>query len=318
MRYYRAKYLLFLLIMVFSFMCFGSKKAAAAQIRVGVLPILDLLPVYVGIENGYFDRNHLKVEIIPCASAAERDQLIVAKSLDVVVNDLLSIALLNREKINVIAVRYAMLPNEKSFQFAIVGSKKFQITRPQDLKNFPIGISPMTIAHYVTEKLLMKEGLMKEDIKTVAIPRIPDRLSSLIRGDVVAACLPEPFASMALSQGMQIIADDRKYPYLSGSLYSVTKAFAEKDPEILSRFFFAIEKAIWDINKEKGRYERLAAEKKLIPPDIVGRYVIPDFPRAEIPDEKIWQDVVSWLIEKEILKGPVSYKESISAKFIER
>lgn len=318
MGFYMAKNFMFFLIIVFSLICFRNTGATEAKVRVGVLPILDVLPIYVGIENGYFDKYQLKVEIIPCASAAERDQLIVAKSLDVIVNDLLSIASLNRERINVIGVRYAMLPNERSFQFAIVGSKKYQITRPQDLKNMPIGVSPMTIAHYVTEKLLIKEGIMKEDIKTVAIPRIPDRLSSLTRGDLVAACLPEPFVSVALSQGMQNIVDDRKYPYLSGSLYSVTKGFAEKNPEVVARFFRGVEMAIQDIEKEKGRYEKLMAEKKLLPPDLIGKYVIPDFPKAQIPDEKIWQDVVSWLMEKEVLKHPIRYTESISFKFIQK
>lgn len=310
------KNLLLFLALIYSLICFHFSKVVAAQIRVGVLPILDVLPIYVAIENNYFDKYKLNVEIIPCASAAERDQLIVAKSLDVIVNDLLSIALLNRQKVNVIGVRYAMLPNEKFFQFAIVASKKSQVTSPLDLRNLPVGISQMTITHYVTEKLLMKEGLAKDEIKTVAIPRIPDRLSSLMRGDVAAACLPEPFASMALSQGMQNIVDDRKYPYLSGSIYSVDKTLGERNPEILNSFFLAIEKAIVDINKEKRRYERLIAEKKLIPPDLIGRYTIPDFPCARIPDEKSWQDVVSWLIEKGVLKEPLKYTESISVKFL--
>jgi len=305
-------------IILFSWAQITYCKEASTQVRIGVLPIMDVLPVYVAKENGYFEQEGIKAEIIPCASAAERDQLLVAGSLDIIVNDLLSIALFNREKVNVIGVRYAMVPDQNFFQFAIVASKSSKITKPSDLKGVPIGVSYATIIHYVTERLLNKEGLKHDEIKTVQIPRIPDRLSALMRGDLKAACLPDPFASLSVMQGANLILDDRKNPSFSGSIYSVSRIFAEKNPELLKKFLLSVDKAIGDINREKQKWLGIALDKKLLPSILSGQYVIPNFPRSSIPDHKMWDDVISWLREKNLIRQPVQYSESITGKFLRR
>lgn len=307
---------LILCLLVFSLSEIVYAKESSNRVRFGALPILDVLPVYVALEKGHFYANGLKVEIIPCASAAERDQLLMAGSLDLTISDLISIALFNREKVNVIGVRYAMVPTERFFQFAIVSSKNSNIRKVEDLDGIPIGVSHMTIAHYVTEKLLMKHNL--REIKTVPVPRIPDRLSALMRGDLKAACLPDPFASLALIQGATCVLDDRKDRSLSGSLYAVAKTFADKNPEIVIKFLSSIDKAIELINREKEKIGFFAAEKKLIPTPLIGRYVLPDFPMARVPDERIWKDVIFWLREKEALKNGIDYSQVITKRFLEK
>ncbi|MCX7857131.1 MAG: ABC transporter substrate-binding protein [Deltaproteobacteria bacterium] len=311
-------FLLALFFLFFCIFCTVHPVESSQQIRVGLLPILDVLPIYVALDKGYFELYGLKLDIIPCASAAERDQLLVAGNLDIIINDLVSIALFNKEKTNVFGIRYAMFPTERFFQFALIAPRSANILKPQELKGVPIGVSQATIIHYVTERLLIKEGLKPDEIKIVAIPRIPDRLSALMRGDLKAACLPDPFASMAIIQGANLILDDRKYPFFSGSLYSVNKNFAEKNPDLIIRFLLSIDRAIADINKDKERFYDLAIEKRLIPSSLVGKYTIPDFPPKMLPDEKIWQDVISWLIEKDLIKKPIPYSDSITGKFLKK
>ena len=45
------------------------------SLRIGVLPITDVVPFYIALEQGYFKQQGLNVELVPAASAAERDQL---------------------------------------------------------------------------------------------------------------------------------------------------------------------------------------------------------------------------------------------------
>lgn len=310
----RKHLIFFILFALFVSNCGFAKET----IKVGVLPIVEVLPIYVAHKERYFDEAQVMVEIVPCASASERDQLLAASAVDVVVNDLVSIALNNKEKINIVGVRYAMIPNERFFQFAIVSSKTSNIKKPSELKGVPIGISNMTIVHYVTERLLLTEGIKPEEIKTVPIPRIADRLSALMRGDLKAACLPEPFATLAISRGANLLLDDRNYPFFSGSLYSARKEFAEKNAIILSRFLLSIDKAVTAINKEKEKWRGFAVEKKLIPPVLSEKYVLPDFPKGEIPSEKTWNDVIFWLKKKGAIKGDVSYHHSITQNFLRR
>ena len=66
----------------------------------------------------------LQVELIPAASAAERDQLLQAGQVDGVITDLVALALYNKEQTEVVAVRYAMVPTESICSISANRSRK--------------------------------------------------------------------------------------------------------------------------------------------------------------------------------------------------
>jgi NitT/TauT family transport system substrate-binding protein len=288
---------------------------AAERIRVGLLPILDGLPVYVAEEMGYFKEGGVNVEVVPCASASERDQLLAGGKVDVVINDAVSLALLNRERPWVVGMRYAFLPTRDYAQFFIISSPKSNIKAVSDLKGVPIGVSEATIVHYVTERLLERQGFSKTDIKIVPVLRIPDRLSALLRGELSCATFPDPFGTLAMMQGGRLILDDRRDPSFSGSLYSATEKFARERSQALRGFLSSIDRAIKEVNGNKGRWERLVFEKKLIPSPLQGAYRIPDFPPPGVPTREQWTDVLLWLRQKGIARQGSSYEESIRPEY---
>lgn len=298
----------FLLFFCFSPFAFAQPKNT---IKVGILPILDSLPIYVALDKGYFKDKGIEVEIIHCASAAERDQLMAAGALDIIINDLIALALFNKDRINLVATRYAMLPQKDHPQFYILSSKKSKINHPKGLKNVPIGISEATIIHYVTERLLERNGLKKEEIRFIPIQRIPDRLSALERGEIDAATLPDPLAILAMMKGAVLILDDSKEKSFSGSIYSVRKEFLEKNLQAIKAFLLSINKAIDDINKDKGKWANLVVEKKLVPPVLLNSFKIPSYPGFDVPDNRRWEDIIQWLKGRSLIKTSISYNDSI-------
>ena len=297
--------------------CTLLRPAQPVTVRVGVLPILDVLPIYVAEAQGYFPKS-LKVEIIPVASAAERDQLMAAGQLDVIVNDLVSVALYNREKPQVVVVRTARAATPSFPQFYILASPKSDIQKVEDLRGVAIGISEATIIHYVTERLLQAEGLKPEEIKWVPVPRIPDRMAALASGDLKAATIPDPLALLAMQQGARLILDDSRHPQYSLSVYSFRKAFVQEHPEAVRAFLAAIEKAVKDVNSDKAKWAGLLVEKKLVPPALTGSYAIPDFPPASVPGKDQWEDVMKWALEKGLISSLLPYEESVKADFLPR
>lgn len=298
----------FLLLFCFPPFAFGQPKNT---IKVGILPILDSLPIYVALDKGYFKDKGIDVEIIPCASAAERDQLMAAGALDIIINDLIALALFNKDRINLVAIRYAMLPQKDHPQFYILSSKRSGINHPKGLKNVPVGISEATIIHYVTERLLEGSGLKKEEIRFIPIQRIPDRLSALERGEVDAATLPDPLAILAMKKGAVLVLDDSKEKSYSGSIYSVRKEFLEKNLKTTRAFLLSINKAIEDINKDKGKWANLIVEKKLVPPVLLNSFKISTYPAFDVPDNKKWEDIMLWLRDRSLIRTSISYNDSI-------
>ena len=83
----------------------------------------------------------------------------------------------------------------------IVGQGK-SISSLQDLKGKKLALSSNTVIEYTTDMLLAQAGIAPEEVEKVEIVKIPLRLEMLRNGEVDAAVLPEPFATMALESGL--------------------------------------------------------------------------------------------------------------------
>ncbi len=292
------------------------EPAELVTLRLALLPILDGLPVYVAQEQGYFEANGVKVEIIPVASGPERDQVIVAGQADGMINEIGSALLYNKQEIQVQILRLARIAAPEYPIFRILAAADSGITTPQELKNIPIGISEGTIIEYTTDRLLTAEGLALDDIEKVAVPKIPDRLALLASGELKAANLPDPAASVAILNGATLILDDASYPEYSVTVYSFRKAVIDEQPQALTGFMAALEQAVADINAKPNGWNEMLAERKLLPPPLIGKYQLPKYPLSGVPTEDQFADVVNWSREKGLVDKDYVYSESVNVGFL--
>lgn len=285
-------------------------------LRMAVLPILDALPMYVAEQQGYFASQGVIIEFVPVASAAERDQIMAAGQADGMINDLISTLLYNKDGVQIQIVRFARTATAQFPQFRILAAGNSGIVSVEDLKGVEIGISEASVIAYTTDRLLEAEGLSPGDIRTVAVPRIPDRLALLASGELKAANLPDPLSSLAIQSGAVVILDDTKHPEYGNSVYSFRKAIIDQNPEAIRGFLAALEQAIADINADTSQWDSLLTEKQLVPAPVLGAYEIPAFPAASLPHQSQWDDVLAWAREKGLISSDVSYDESVNTSFL--
>lgn len=285
-------------------------------LKIAVLPIIDTLPMYVAEQEGLFAKHGVKVEFVPVASAPERDQLLAAGQADGTINETLAVMNFNKDSVQMQVVRYALVPVEGHGHFFILASAQSGITDAQGLKGVEIGVSQGTVIEYVTERLLQAEGLTKDEIKTIAVPKIPDRMALLASGELKAGVMPDPLASLAIQQGAVNVLDDSKHPEYGFSVISFRKAVIDANPEAVKAFLAAIEEATALINQDASKYTSLLSDKGLVPPPLIGAFVVPPFPAAGVPTEMEWNDALAWAKEKGILTVDVSYADSVNASLL--
>ena len=290
--------------------------AEPVTLKLAVLPIIDTLPMYVAQQEGLFAKHGVNVEFVPVASAPERDQLLAAGQADGAINETLAVMNFNKEAVQLQAVRYALVPTEGHGHFFILASGKSGITTTDGLKGVEIGVSQGTVIEYVTERLLQAEGLTADDIKTIAVPKIPDRMSLLASGELSAGVLPDPLASLAVEQGAVIVADDSTHPEYGFSVISFRKDVIDASPEAIKGFLAAIEEATALLNADPSKYNSLLSEQKLVPEPLIGKFQVPPFPAAGVPTEAEWADALAWAIEKGMLTADVSYADSVNATLL--
>ncbi|MBN2001854.1 MAG: ABC transporter substrate-binding protein [Anaerolineae bacterium] len=303
-------------------LCACNAPAPATPLRIAVLPVLDALPLYVAEAEGYFAANDVSVELVPAASAAERDQLLQAGQVDGVIADLAALALYNREtqpgSPAIVAVRYAMTPTPDFAQFRVLASAQSGIQTVADLRDVQIGVSEGTVIEYVTVRLLEAEGLASDHIATLAVPKISDRMALLSAGELQAATLPEPLATLAIQQGAVLIIDDTRHPEIACSLFAFRRETLEAQPEAVRGFLAAMSQASKTINADKSRWSALLTEKQLVPPPLAGSYTLPDYPGSALPTEAQFADVVRWLQNTGRLEQTPAYNDVVNGEFLTR
>jgi len=294
----------------------ATSPAEPVLLKIAVLPILDALPMYVAQKESLFEKNGIKVEFIPVASGAERDQVITAGQADGMINEALSTMFYNKEKLQVQTVRYARAATAQDALFSILASAQSGFTTVDDLRNVEIGVSEGTVIDYLTDRLLEAEGFGADEIKKIAVPKIPDRMALLGTGELKAAMLPEPPVTLAEQQGAKLILDDRKHPEYSFSTITFRKPVIDKNPEAVRSFLAAIEQATDLINQDGAKYADLLVEQKVVPPPLAGKFKVPQFVKAGVPTEAQWKDVLNWAFAKGLITKDISYQESVNASFL--
>lgn len=303
---------LFSLVLILS----ACAPQEAGILKIAVLPIIDTLPMYVAQQEGLFAKHDVNVEFVPVASAPERDQLLAAGGADGTINETLAVMLFNKENIQMQVVRYALRPTASNGHFFILASAQSGIDTLNELKGVEIGVSQGTVIEYVTERLLQAEGFTSEEIKTVAVPKIPDRMALLASGELSAGVMPDPLASLVVGQGGVVVTDDSSHPEYGFSVISFRKDVIDKNPEAVKSFLAAIEEATALLNAEPAKYKNVLSEQKLVPPPLLDSYQAPVFPTASVPTAEEWNDALNWLKEKGILTTDVSYKESVNPSLL--
>ena len=295
--------------------CTPGQEAKDTNLKMGLLPILDTIPFYVAEQKGFFEEEGINVELVPVKSAQERDALMQAGEIDGMLNDLISTGLFNRDDAQIKIVATARRSYPESPQFRVLAAPDGGITSTSDLAGVPIGISQNTVIEYITDRLLEAEGLSSDQIEIVEVSAIPVRFEQLMAGQIAAATLPDPLAQGAMAGGAELVVDDSQYTEYSQSVLSFSTAAIESKPNTIKKFLKAWNQAVGDMNSNPGQFSDLLIEQGRVPESIQGSYQMPPFPAGEVPSQAEWQDVVDWLLEKELIDQPINYEDSVLTGF---
>jgi len=298
----------------------GKDEKPSAQVKVGMMPITDNLPFWVAESKGYFAEEGVEVELIPFPSALERDSAFLAEQIDAGIGDLLAVAAMNNAgtEVRAVAVGQGAVPGEN--RFAVLSAPDSGITNPEQLKNVPIALSLNTINEYITGQLLLDKGLKPEDFKTNSMPKLPIRLEALLNGQVQAATLPDPFATLAEIKGANLVLDNTGNT-VAQTVVIVRKETLEGNLEGLKKLMRAYSRAVEDLQADPLQYEDILAESVRVPQEVLASTEHPlrlHFSKPEMPDREGVSEVVQWMKEHNLLQKDLGYDDLVDGRVIEK
>jgi NitT/TauT family transport system substrate-binding protein len=280
-------------------LCAGAVFAdAAAELRVGVLPDVDSLPLLVADAEGRFAAEGVRVRLVRFTTAMERDAALQAGAVDGVVSDLLAAALAAQAGFD---VRVASLTDGR---YGIVTAPGSGITTAAGLANVPIGISTNTIIQYATDTLLSRAGLAREAIAGTAVPKIQVRMELLLSGQLKAACLPEPLLTVARARGAALISASDDAGFKAGVIL-FTRACLDSRLADARGFYKAYWKAAQAVNASPDSYRDFLVRQASFPEEARSAFVFVSYKAPRLPDPADVAAVISWMRGRGLLTGDV-------------
>jgi len=288
----------------------------APLVRMALIPVLDILPYYIAVQNGYFDQAGIRVESVPVQGPQERDTLMQTGQVDGMLTDLISPVVFNQSE----AVIKSVLTTRQVYLgqpvFRLVASPKSRVKSPADLAGKPVALAQNAVGEYLVLRMLVKSGLSPEQVVFENVPAIPVRYELLLNDKVAAAFLPDPQASGAIAAGAIAVVDDTLLPELSASNLVFSVKSLEAKPEAIRAFVESWLQAVDELNANPDKYRDLLIEKGRVPESIQGTFAMPRFPTASVPTPEQFADIVRWALEKGIIKNDVPYDRMVDTGYL--
>jgi NitT/TauT family transport system substrate-binding protein len=278
--------------------CAAAAVAGAVELRVGVLPDVDSLPLLVADAEGRFAAEGVQVRLVAFKTAMERDAALQSGAVDGVVSDLLAAALGIQGGFE---VRVASLTDGR---YGIVTAPGSGIATAAGLANVPVGISTNTIIQYATDTLLSRAGLASDRIVGLAVPKIQIRLELLLNGQLKAACLPEPLLTVARARGATLISASDDAGFRAGVII-FTKAVLDARTADVQGFYKAYWKAAQAINADSDSYRDFLVKTAGFPEEARAAFTFVRYLKPRLPETADVTAVLSWMKGKGLLKTDI-------------
>ena len=290
-------------------------KDVGKTVKIGVLPIEDNLPFYVADKDGLYAKEGVQVELISFASATERDTALQAGQIDGEVADMVAVALLKKIGTDVKIASIGLGATPKEGRFAILSSPKSSINNLAGLKGGTLGVSENSIIDYVSDQMLLDQGVKLNDVKKLSIPKMPVRLDMLLSDQIDAACLPDPLAALAQAKGAHLLLDDT-YRNISQTVLLFRTKSIEENSEGIKAVVRVYGSAGQALSQNPDQYRTLFLEKAQIPPDLKGNYKTPTFSKLQLPTQEEVNSVMKWMVDKKLIPQAYSYQDLVDSNLL--
>lgn len=227
------------------------------DLKVGVIPINDILPLPAGINAGIFEDAGLTVTQENAAGGAAIVPGVVSGEFDIGFSNVYSVMKAAEEGLDIRII--AAGPYVGDTDFSGLSTMDAAITSLADLEGKTISVNTLKgIAEITVRETLEQAGVT--DIQLVEIP-FPETTAAMEAGQIDAAFQVEPFVGQASRAGATLLAQPftATQPDMLVAVWFTTQSFIDEHPNTVAAFVDAMNQA-----NEKVQGDRDFANEQLL------------------------------------------------------
>ena len=271
----------------------GGQSGGAAKpetLQIGLIPIADVAPVFLGMKKGFFEEQKLKLEPQFAAGGAAITPAVISGDFDIGFSNTVSLLIAASKDLPVQIISQGVLggPDMSKPWADVLVPKDGDIKEPKDLEGKTIAANTLNnICEVTINATLEQKGVDVSTLKYTEIP-FPEMVGALEKGRVDAACVVEPFVTQGKGAGMRGI--DPFYagtaPDLTVATYFASREYIEKNPGIVDRFVTAMEKSLQYASEHPDEVRDVLTEYTEIPPEAAKAINLPSW-KPELTEDTI-------------------------------
>lgn len=305
---------IFLLVFISLFLLPAFSAGQKEGLTIGMMPAINSIPLIIADQLGYFSDEGIEVELVMFKNQMNRETALQTNAIDGTISDLM----------NAINGRQAGFPlhvtSYTDGDFALMAAPGGRIRSLADWQaaaagSIRTGLLENSIVYYVTERMLQAAAADPERINFVSTLVLTARIELLLAGQLDAACIPEPLATLTEKQGAVRLADTSGLPSTPGVLLFSDQAIAKKSRQ-LAAFYRAYNRAVRELNSGYEAYRDIIVQKGEFPPAVRDAFTLPRYQEARVPSEDEYADVRQWMLQKGLLTETPDYAELIDGRFV--
>jgi NitT/TauT family transport system substrate-binding protein len=257
----------------------GGGGAEPATLKVGVIPIADVAPLYLGIDQGFFEQEKLTIEPQLAEGGAAITPAVVSGDFQIGFSNTISLLIAASKGVPVQIISQGVLggKSEEEAWADLLVLKDGPIKEPSDLEGKTIAVNTLSNICEVTIKAsLEEEGVDVDSLEFTEVP-FPDMNAALEQKRVDAACVVEPFVSQGKAGAARGIDPFyvRTAPDLTVATYFTTKQYAEENADIVDRFVRAMNKSLEYAQSHPDEVRQILLDYTEIPPEAAEAIKLP-------------------------------------------
>jgi NitT/TauT family transport system substrate-binding protein len=259
----------------------GGGGDEITKLKVGVIPIADVAPLYLGIEKGFFKEENLEIEPQLAEGGAAIVPSVVSGDYQFGFSNVTSLIIAASKNLPVQIIAQGVLggTGEDDAWDGVVVPKGSDIKTAKDFEGASVAVNTLNnIGPLAMNNSMEKAGADYTKIKYVEVP-FPEMNAALEAGRVDAAWEVEPAFSGGKAAGGTAIMNpyEETAPNLTVATYFATKEYIASSGDVVDRFKRAIEKSLDYASQNPDEVRKAIGTYTEIPAEVLAKITLPQW-----------------------------------------
>lgn len=262
----------------------GSSSDGVTTVKVGVIPIVDVAPVYLGVKQGFYKKRGLDLTLETSQGGAAIVPGVVSGQFQFGFSNTTSLMVAQSRDVPVRAVANGVASTGKAgadFGGVVVKGDS-PVKSAKDLAGKKVAVNTLkNIGDTSVRESVRKAGGDPRSVRFVELP-FDQMPAALDAGQVDAAWVVEPSLSVAKEQGARVVASNfvDVSPDLTIALYFTSDKLAQQDPELVKKFAEATRESLAYAAGHPDEVRETLATYTKIPEKTLQALTLPRWPEA--------------------------------------